>query len=190
MSFNRRDFLKTSGAATMVGAAAGLGLDISPAQSRTGGPDPAQVRETTSICPYCAVGCGLIVRTDRATGQVIDILGDPNHPINQGALCSKGAGLKQLAVNPNRITRVLYRAPNGTKWEPKTWDWALDRIAANIHRDRAASFRTKDEAGRTVNRTETLAHLGSAALDNEECWLLQGIMRSLGLVYIEHQARI
>jgi formate dehydrogenase major subunit len=85
---------------------------------------------------------------------------------------------------------VLYRAPFSDKWEVKTWDWALDRIAQNVKRDRDAGFTPKNDKGQVVNRVTNIAHIGSAALDNEECWLLQAIMRSLGLVYIEHQARI
>jgi formate dehydrogenase major subunit len=95
-----------------------------------------------------------------------------------------------VAVNPDRITSVLYRAPFSDKWETKSWDWALDRIAANIKKARDASFVPVNARGEEVNRTEGIAHVGSAALDNEECWLLQGMMRALGLVYIEHQARI
>ncbi len=95
-----------------------------------------------------------------------------------------------MAVNPNRITNVMYREPFSDKWETKSWDWALDKIAANIKKSRDASFVPVNAEGEVVNRTEGIAHVGSAALDNEECWLLQGMMRALGLVYIEHQARI
>lgn len=152
--------------------------------------DLAAARKTTSICPYCAVGCGLLVYTDRASGQIIHIEGDPEHPINQGSLCAKGSGLYQMAVNPARMTKVLHRAPYSDKWEEKSWDWALERIAVLVQRTRDNAFETLNAQGQVVNRTLAMAHLGSAALDNEECWLLQAMMRSLGLVYIEHQARI
>ena len=120
----------------------------------------------------------------------MNVEGDPDHPISEGALCAKGAALYQLAVNPNRVTQVLYRKPFSDKWDVKSWDWALDKIAANVKKSRDASFILKNGKGQVVNRTEEIAHVGSAALDNEESWLLQGIMRALGLVYIEHQARI
>jgi formate dehydrogenase major subunit len=190
MSLDRREFLKWSSMAAVAGACWQLGFDLKPARSYAQGLSIKAAKETTTICAYCAVGCGQIVYTDKASGQIINTEGDPDHPINEGALCAKGAALYQMAVNPARITSVLYRAPQSDKWEVKSWDWALDKIAANVKRDRDASFTAKNAKGQTVNRTEAIAHVGSAALDNEECWVLQKIMRSLGLVYIEHQARI
>jgi len=189
-NLNRRDFFKISGMAAMAGALGTLGFDLKPVEAYASTLNIKTAKQTTTICPYCAVGCGLIVHTDKSTGKVINIEGDADHPINEGALCAKGAALYQLAVNPSRVTQVLYRAPNSDQWETKPWDWALDRIAANVKKTRDASFVQKNDKGQVVNRTEGIAHVGSAALDNEECWLLQGMMRSLGLVYIEHQARI
>lgn len=145
------------------------------------------VKETTSICCFCGVGCGLVVST--SNGRAVNIEGDPDHPVNEGALCSKGNALYQVANNERRLDKVLYRAPRSTKWEEKTWDWALDRIASRVKQTRDATFNEKDGAW-TVNRTEGIACLGGAALDNEECYLLSKAMRSLGLVYLEHQARI
>jgi len=190
MGFHRREFLKISGTAALAGALASLGFDLSPVRSYAQALNIRAARETTTICPYCAVGCGLIVHTDQKTGQVLNTEGDSDHPINEGSLCAKGAALYQVAVNPARVTEVLYRAPYSDRWETKSWDWALDRIAARVKESREASFVRQNEKGQQVNRTEGIAHVGSAALDNEECWLLQGMMRALGLVYIEHQARI
>jgi len=190
MDLDRREFIHVSGLATMAGALSRLGLDLSLTKAHAATLNIEGARETTTICPYCAVGCGLIVHTDKRTGEIINAEGDPDHPISEGALCAKGAALYQLAVNPNRVTQVLYRKPFSDKWEVKSWDWALDKIAANVKKSRDASFILKNGQGQVVNRTEEIAHVGSAALDNEECWLLQGIMRALGLVYIEHQARI
>lgn len=190
MGLSRRQFLKVSGVATIAGVTGGFGLDLQLAGSREAKLDIQSARATTTICPFCAVGCGMIVHTDRKTGKVINTEGDPDHPINEGTLCAKGAALYQLAVNPARLTRVRYRAPYSDRWELKTWDWALDRIAANIKKTRDRSFVYTNSKGQAVNRTESIAHVGSAALDNEECWLLQGMMRAMGLVYIEHQARI
>lgn len=189
-NFSRRDFIKISGMAAMVGALGSVGFDLTPIESYAVELSIKSAKQTTTICPYCAVGCGLIVHTDKNTGKVLDIEGDPDHPINEGSLCAKGAALYQLAENPSRITQVLYRAPYSARWETKQWDWALDRIAANVKKSRDDSFVHKNAIGQVVNRTEGVAHVGSAALDNEECWLLQGMMRALGLVYIEHQARI
>ena len=190
MSYTRRKFLKVSGAVAAGLAVSRLGFDVSGVQAYTLTLRTKGARETPTICPYCAVGCGIICHTDTRTGRVVYTDGDSDHPINRGSLCAKGAGLYQIAVNENRMTRPLYRAPYSDRWEPKSWGWMLSEIAKRIKNSRDASFIEKNEKGQTVNRTECIAHVGSAALDNEECWLLQAVMRSLGLVYIEHQARI
>jgi len=122
-------------------------------------------------------------------GKVINIEGDPGHPISEGTLCSKGASGIQVVNNSRRLQKVLYRAPNGKAWEEKSWDWALERIAARVKETRDQTFKTSVD-GRVVNRTEAIACLGGSALDNEEAYLLVKLMRALGLVYIEHQARL
>ena len=142
---------------------------------------------TTTVCPFCGVGCGQVVSTQN--GRVINIEGDPGHPVSEGTLCSKGAAAIQVVNNPRRLQKVLYRAPRGTKWEEKTWDWALERIAARVKDTRDKTFQTTSD-GQIVNRTEAIACLGGSALDNEEAYLLVKLMRALGLVYIEHQARL
>jgi formate dehydrogenase major subunit len=148
-------------------------------------------RETTTICPYCAVGCGAIVHTSRkGDGRVMNIEGDPDHVINQGTLCSKGAALSQLVENDNRLLEPMYRAPYSNGWQQVSWDWALGTIAQRVKETRDATFTRKNSKGQVVNRTTHVASVGSAALDNEECWIYQALMRVLGLVYIEHQARI
>ncbi len=189
MAVTRRTFLKLAGT-TATGVAAGsLGFDLSPAEVYAQELRIKGAKETTSVCCFCSVGCGIIVHTD-AKGKVINAEGDPDHPINEGALCAKGASSYQIAVNPARLQKVRYRAPNGSAWKEVSWEWALDRIAANIKKSRDASFTETNADGRTVNRTRGIASVGSAALDNEECWLYQTFLRSLGIVYIEHQARI
>ena len=190
MGMNRREFLKWSGAAGAAGAALCLGIDLGPVKAYAAQLSILSAKLSTTICPYCGVGCGLIVHTDKKSGQVINTEGDPDHPINQGSLCAKGAALYQMTVNPTRLNKVLYRAPFSDKWEAKSWDWALERIAHKVKETRDASFTATNAKGLVVNRTTAIAHVGSAALDNEECWVLQAIMRALGLVYIEHQARI
>lgn len=143
--------------------------------------------DTTTVCPFCGVGCGQVVST--RSGKVVNIEGDPGHPISEGTLCSKGAAAIQVVNNPRRLQKVLYRAPRGTAWEEKTWEWALERIAARVKATRDKTFQTST-SGRVVNRTEAIACLGGSALDNEEAYLLVKLMRALGLVYIEHQARL
>ncbi len=191
MELSRRSFLKVSGASVLTMTVAGLGIDLKPIEAHAQTLKIKDAKETTSICCYCGVGCGLIVHSEKGgAGKIINIEGDPDHPINQGALCSKGASLSQLANSENRITEPLYRAPNSDRWQKVSWDWALDNIAKRVKETRDKSFAHKDEKGQIVNRTTSLASVGSAALDNEECWFIQAMMRSLGLVYIEHQARI
>ena len=204
MSLTRRGFLQLSATAALTSAFAGIGFAAKPAQKaaqkaavdRIAQLKPEWSRQTTTVCCYCAVGCGLIVNTALAgTKRALNIEGNPDHPINEGALCAKGASIWQLAEGnpgePNpRLQKVMYRKPYGTKWEAKSWDWALERIAKNIKRDRDATFAEKNAKGQVVNRCESLASVGSAAMDNEECWVYQAFLRSLGLTHIEHQARI
>jgi formate dehydrogenase major subunit len=161
------------------------------------------------------VGCSILVYVK--DGKVINTEGDPEGPINEGTLCPKGASLWQMANNPSRVLKPLYRAPGGKEWKEVGWDWALDEIAHRVKETREKTFRataksmvkegktadpgwdksglyteveTTEERELAVNRTDGIAHVGSAALDNEECYLLQKLLRSWGLVWIEHQARI
>src|SRR5262245_56806802 len=179
----RRQFLKGLTTGTVaIGALtqSGCGPAIPPLKTRG-------ATATTTVCPCCGVGCGQVVST--RSGKVINIEGDPGHPISEGTLCSKGAAGIQVVNNPRRLQKVLYRKPQGTAWEEKTWDWALERIAARVKETREKTFKTSI-AGRVVNRTEAIACLGGSALDNEEAYLLVKFMRALGLVYVEHQARL
>ena len=190
MSLKRRDFLKAS-AGTAAGLAfGGLGCDLAPAVVHAQELKINQAKLTTSVCCYCAVGCGLLVWTDPATGRSINIEGDPDHPTNEGTLCPKGSSIWQTVEQSDRITDVLYRAPFSDKWEKKSWDWAYERIVKRIKETRDASFEEKDGQGRIVNRTRAIASVGSAALDNEEGWLYQAMLRSLGIIYMESHARI
>ena len=137
------------------------------------------------------VGCGQIVYTKTENGQkkIIHTEGDSDHPISEGTLCSKGASISQLTKNDRRLKHVMYRAPGASEFVQKDWDWALKEIAKRVKKTRDESFEL-ESGGRTVNRTEAIACLGGAALDNEEAYLLVKAMRSFGLTYIEHQARI
>jgi formate dehydrogenase major subunit len=191
MKCNRREFIKISGATAAGLAASGVGVDMEPVKSHAAMLKTRYAEETTSICCYCAVGCGIVVHTSKlGDGRVINIEGDPDHVINKGALCAKGASLRQLIENENRLTQPMYRAPFSGKWQAVTWDWALEQIADRTKNTRDRYFEKTNAKGETVNRTTRIASIGSAAMDNEECWIYQALMRSLGLVYIEHQARI
>lgn len=200
MQLTRRGFLRLGGAVMASGALEEiLGPRIAVAEES---PQVLRVKEAVespTVCCFCSVGCGGICSV--VDGKLVALEGDPDHPINQGTLCAKGAAQFNLhavydpdsgevRVNPARQQKVLYRAPNGSEWEEKDWEWAVSEIAKRVKATRDASFVTKDDAGVTVNRTEAIGSLGAAALDNEECYLLHKLNRALGLVYIEHQARI
>jgi len=185
MNINRRCFLKVSGA---VIAASGLGFSLKPVAAYVQPLKIKYARETTTVCPYCSVGCSIIVSVK--DGKVVNAEGDPDSPINRGSLCAKGGSIYQMAVNENRLSKPLYREPYGTAWKEVEWEWALDKIARNIKASRDKSFIVKNGKGEIVNRTEGIASVGSAAMDMEECFTYQKFLRGLGLVYIEHQARI
>ncbi len=197
MKITRREFLTLAGT-----TAAGLALSSCTGQQLKPVEDAARAmkvvyrKQITTICPYCGVGCGAIVIRDEVGGKVVSVEGDPDHPVSEGSLCSKGSALYQLhfdvktgEANPNRLTHVQYRAPGASDWKKLSWDKALDMIAKRIKKTRDAEFRER-EGGKIVNRVKAIANLGGAALDNEECYLLSKLTRSLGIVYLEHQARI
>lgn len=187
MNITRRGFLGAAGAGALGAAVGLLGLPTKAHAKRRKAIKTAETKETTTICPYCGVGCGLIVST--RDGKLVNVEGDPDHPINEGSLCSKGMSLFQVAVNNRRLQKVRYRAPGSAEWEEKSWDWALTEIAKRVKKTRDATFQAKDKE-QIVNRTTGIACLGGAALDNEECYLYSKLARSLGVTYLEHQARI
>ena len=195
MEISRRNFVKLASAA-VAGIAAtpifsGLGrASVEPAMARATKLDPRWSKQSTSICAFCSVGCGLLVNTSLKTRRAINIEGDPDHPINEGALCAKGAATIQMTENPKRTLRCLHRKPYSDTFEEKDWSWCKKRIARLIKESRDRTFEEKNANGDVVNRTRGIASLGSAAIDNEECLAMHTFMRSLGLVYIEHQARI
>jgi len=195
MHTNRRNFLKLSAVAATATAFGGLGFG-GTAKAAGALPDyasalnPKWSKQTTSICCYCAVGCGLVVNTSLKDKKAINVEGDPDHPVSEGSLCAKGASIWQLAENDRRPDSVLYRAPYAKEFKKVSLSWALERIAHKVKETRDAAFTYKNAKGQVVNRCDNIASVGSAALDNEECWAYQTMLRSLGLVYIEHQARI
>jgi len=185
MALTRRQFLKTAGAAAAAGT---FGINMEPVKAYAQPLRIERAKETTTVCPYCGVGCSIIVHTVR--DDVVYTEGDSNSPVNAGTLCSKGAALYQLHKNERRLKYPMYRAPGATEWERVSWDWALDEIARRVKATRDATFTEKNAKGQAVNRTLGIASVGSAALDNEECYAYQKLLRSWGLTYIEHQARI
>jgi formate dehydrogenase major subunit len=192
----RREFLKL-GAAGSAGMALTplanpLGFDLAAAKKRALNLRIAGAKEVHSLCPYCAVGCALIAYTKESGGttQLLQIEGDPDSPVNEGRLCPKGATAMQLATTARRVDKPLYRAPGGTKWEEKSWDFMLDKLAQNIKASRDNTFVAQDANGNTVNRTEGIAFAGGAAFSSEEGYFATKVMRNLGVVHIEQQARV
>src|SRR3989442_9406699 len=192
----RREFLKLGAAGTagmaLVPIANPLGFDIRAAKKRGFEMRIAGAKEVHSVCPYCAVGCGLIAYTKQVNGktQLLQIEGDPDSPITEGRLCPKGATSMQLATSTRRVEKPLYRAPGAAAWKEVSWDFMLDKIAQNIKATRDRTFVTTDAAGNTVNRCEGLAFAGGAAFSSEEGYFATKVMRGLGAVYLEQQARV
>ena len=193
-STSRRQFLR--GAGLTAGTLAGLGLDLKPVAAASAKLKILGAREVPSVCPYCAVGCSQIVSVK--DGQIVNIEGNPDSPINRGTLCPKGAAAFQLAVNPNRLTRVKYRAPYAKEWVEKPLEWAMDKIAERVKDTRDATFTetwdAKNRDGKTVakrvNHCSTIASLGGATMDNEWNYVQLKLWRALGLIWLENQARI
>ena len=188
----RRAFIKT-GTATV--AASVLGFDLKPALAQSRELKIARTTETRSTCPYCSVSCGIIIHTigDKAknvTPQVVHVEGDPDHPINRGTLCPKGSSLMQDIMNDRRLLKPQVRRPGSDHWEDIGWDQAYDEIARHIKKTRDESFITMDAQGRTVNRLESIAWNGGCTDTNEFNYLAVKTMRSLGVTYLENQARV
>ena len=193
MSISRRTFLQTS----LAGGAAltSFGFDVAPLYAQAKTLKISRTSETRSTCPYCSVSCGVIIHTlgDKAKNaipQVVHVEGDPDHPINRGTLCPKGASLEQEIANPRRLTKPQVRRPGSDHWEDIGWDQALDEISRHVKRTRDATFVEKDPRGRTVNRCEGIAFTGGCTDTNEFNYLAVKTMRSLGVCYLENQARV
>jgi formate dehydrogenase major subunit len=181
----------TAAMQTAVGEVMQIGSKVQPfsAESVSKMPRIRDAQVVKSVCPYCAVGCGLNVYVE--DGKVLDIEGNPDSPINHGTLCPKGSATFQYTINPSRLTRVLYRAPYSTAWETVSLDWAMEQIAQRVKKTRDETFVTHLEDGREVNHTLGIASLGGATLDVEENYLMKKLFTcGLGIVSIENQARI
>ena len=192
MGLSRREFFKVG---TGSAAALLLGFDARPALAQAKELKIARTTETRSTCPYCAVSCGVIIHTlgDNAknvTAQVVHVEGDPDHPINKGTLCPKGASLYQDILNDRRLLKPQVRRPGSDHWEDIPWDKAIDEIAHHIKKTRDDTFVEKDKDGHTVNRLESIAFNGGCTDTNEFNYLVVKTMRSLGVCYLENQARV
>ena len=193
MAISRRTFLQTS----LAGGAAltAFGFDIAPLQAQSRALKISHTTETRSTCPYCSVSCGVIIHTlgDKAKNvvpQVVHVEGDPDHPINRGTLCPKGASLEQEIANPRRLLKPQVRRPGPDHWEDISWPQALDEISRRVKNTRDATFVERDPQGRVVNRCEGIAFTGGCSDTNEFNYLVVKTMRSLGVCYLENQARV
>ena len=193
MGKTRRDFLKAS---TVGGTALTLlGLEPTPAQAQLRELKIAGATQTHSTCPYCSVSCGVLIYTigDKAknvTPQVVHVEGDPDHPINRGTLCPKGASLEQDILNSRRLLKPQVRRPGSDHWEDIGWDQAVDEIAHRVKKTREETFVEKNATGHTVNRCEGIAWTGGCTDTNEFNYLVGKAMRSMGVCYLETQARV
>jgi formate dehydrogenase major subunit len=187
MGTSRREFLKVASVGGVVASV--LGFDLTQAQAEVRELKIARTTETRSTCPYCAVGCGVIVHTlgDKSGNvrpAVVHVEGDPDHPINQGALCPKGATIKHTVVNDRRLTRPMYRAPGSDQWEVKSWDFMIARIA-RLLKD------TRDAQLREANALTAVGVIGGCTDNNENNYLLVKAFRAgMGVIPLEQQARI
>jgi formate dehydrogenase major subunit len=194
MNITRRGFLKIT--ASGIGASSITAMGFSPQQAL------AEVRtfklahtsETRNTCPYCSVGCGIIMhglgdKAKNARTEIIHIEGDPDHPVNRGTLCPKGAGLLDFVHSPNRLKFPEYRAPGEREWKRVSWDWTLDRIARLMKDDRDQNFITKS-GDVTVNRWLTTAFLAASASSNESGYITNKVIRALGMTGLDNQARV
>jgi formate dehydrogenase major subunit len=192
MPLTRRAFLQAAaagaGPGTALGSLLGLGASLAPATVRAQQLRIKEAKATPSVCPYCSVGCATIVHT--INGEIVNIEGDLRSPHSEGCLCPKGAAIYQLHKNPNRATKVLHRKPGATHWEEVELDWAMDRVAALVKKTRDETFVERLPNGIAVNHTTAILALGGATLDNEWNHMQQKLMRGLGVVAIENQARI
>ena len=191
----RREFLKAGAAGAGALAVSGLGFEIAYAESTKVKQQLriAGAKESHTICPYCAVGCALVAYTRQNSDGSVELLqieGDPDSPVNEGRLCPKGATAMQLAVSPRRVESPQYRASGATAWKTVSWDFVLDKLASNIKASRDATFVATDGNGNVVNRTEGIAFAGGAAFSSEEGYFATKLMRGLGLVHLEQQARV
>ena len=187
MSLTRRSWMKLA-----AGGGAGLALGelvcMPEAHAAAKKLKLQGVKEYTTACNFCSVGCGMVGRV--RNGELVNLEGDPDHVINQGSLCAKGSAMIATHTSERRIKTPMYRAPGSDKWQEISWDEMLDKLAQRIKESRDATFVTTDAKGNTVNRCEGVAFAGGAAFSSEEGYLAAKLMRTLGVVHLEQQARV
>ena len=191
MEPSRRDVFRLStagGSATALGGLIAAGVSLSGVVAKAQELRIARAKVTPSVCPFCSVGCATLVHT--INGQIVNIEGDSRSPHNEGSLCPKGAATFQLHINPNRPTQVLHRAPGASEWEVWDLNRAMDRVAQLMKKTRDETFVETLPNGKVVNATTGIFSLGGATLDIEWNHIQQKLMRGLGIVAIENQARI
>ena len=193
MEVSRRTFIKT----TIIGGAglSAFGFSLAPVYAQTQGLKIARTTETRSTCPYCSVSCGVIIYTigDKARNvipQVVHVEGDPDHPINRGTLCPKGASLEQDILNDRRLLKPQVRRPGSDHWDDISWNDAINEIARWVKKARDETFIEKDAQGRVANRMETVGWIGGCTDTNEFNYLAGKFMRGMGACYYETQARV
>ena len=194
LSISRRALLRSTALRAGAGVT-GIGLSLQPAMAAARELKISRTTQTSSVCPYCAVGCSVVIHTlgDKARNvqpTVVHIEGDPDSPINRGTLCSKGISLKEFVVNERRLTKPLYRAPGSAEWKAISWEDAIDKAARRIKDTRDRTFQEKDEQGRIVNRTASIAMIGGCTDTNEINYLLSKFRFGLGIISYENQSRL
>jgi formate dehydrogenase major subunit len=195
VNMTRRQFLKVS-ASTLAGSSLALmGVASTPALAEVRQYKLARTTETRNTCTYCSVGCGILMyglgdNAKNAKASIIHIEGDPDHPVNRGTLCPKGASLLDFVHSKNRLQYPEYRAPGSDKWERLSWEDALNRIAKRMKQDRDTNFVEKTADGKTVNRWLTTGMLAASATSNEVGYLTQKTVRSMGMLSFDNQARV
>jgi formate dehydrogenase major subunit len=193
MEVTRRQFLKAGAVGAGTIGASVLGFDVAQARQVQQHLRIEGATVSHSVCPYCAVGCALLAYTRKdADGKVelLQIEGDPDSPVNEGRLCPKGATAMELAISRRRVKSPMYRASGATEWRDVSWDFVLDRLAQKIKASRDRTFVTMDADGHVVNRCEGIAFAGGAAFSSEEGYFATKLLRSIGIVYMEQQARV
>ena len=188
MKVTRRELLKVAGAGAGALALGGLGVSYLVTESYAKDLKIKGAKEVRSICPFCAVSCRFIAHVKG--GKVVSTEGDPGYPISEGALCAKGATMNSMVNSTHRVLKPMYRAPFSEKWEEKSWSWMIEQLARRIKDTRDKTFTVKNAEGQVVNRLETMFHMGSSQMSNEEASVVVQAMRAMGIVYIDHQARI
>jgi formate dehydrogenase major subunit len=195
MDMNRRQFFRVSGAGLAASSLVALGFSPTAALAETRNFKLSRATETRNTCPYCSVGCGIIMyslgdKAKNVTSSIIHIEGDPDHPVNRGTLCPKGAGLLDFVHSPNRLKWPEIREPGSQEWKRVSWDEAMNRLVKLMKADRDANFQATNAAGQTVNRWISTGMLCASASSNESGYITQKAMRSMGMQVFDNQARV